>query len=172
MFRLLPTPGAAAHVIDGFFCSPAQHFCSLVGLGVAAGNVSTATGHDLVRNVLAAGLGEGLDHVQDTTALAGTQVDGMPTRMVLRKFQGSQVAVYQVHNVDVVADTGAIRGVVVIPKYAEVGALAMGNLSDIGHEVVGDAVGALANKTAGVGPYRVEVAQADEVPLVIGLGHV
>lgn len=172
MLRFLPTPGAAAHVVDGFFGGPAQYFCSLVGLGVATGNVSTATGHDLVRNILAAGLGEGLDHFKDAAALAGTQVNGMPTRMVLCKLQGCQVAIHQVHDVDIVTDAGAIRGVVVIAKYAEEGALTMGDLGDIGHEVVGDAVGALTNEAAGVGPYRVEVAQADEIPLVIGLGHV
>ena len=172
MFRLLPTPSAAAHVVDGFFGCPAQDLCCLVGLGVTAGDVTTAARHDLVGDVLATGLGKGLDHFQDTAAFASAQVDSVPTRMVLRKFQGREMAIYQVHDMDVVADAGAIRGIVVITKYAKEGALTVGDLGDVRHEVVGDAVGALTNKSAGVGTYRVEVAQADELPLVARVSNI
>src|SRR5699024_1068480 len=58
-----------------------------------------------------------------------------------------------------------------VTEHKQLLALAGGNLSEQGKEVVGDTLGVLAHDTTGVGTGRVEVAQQSAVPL-LGLGLV
>ena len=70
---------------------------------------------------------------------------------------------------NVVPHAGAVRGVVVVAEDAQLGKLAHGHLGDIGHQVVGNAIGVLAHGTALVSADGVEVAQKNHVPLVVRL---
>ena len=69
---------------------------------------------------------------------------------------------------DVVAHAGAVGRVVVVAKDVHGVALADGGLRDVGHEVVGDALGVLAHEARGVRADGVEVAQQHDVPLRVG----
>jgi hypothetical protein len=89
--------------------------------------------------------------------------------------------------VDVIADTSAVLGWVVVAEHGQFISLAHRNLQevqrsgsdpggafaarsithyllDVGHEVVGNATGVLADAAAGVGAHRVEVSEGHHVP--------
>ena len=55
------------------------------------------------------------------------------------------MAAGQVHDMDVVADAGTVGSGVVIAEDMDLFQLAHSHLGDVGHEVVGDAVGVLAD---------------------------
>ena len=73
----------------------------------------------------------------------------------------------EVNDVDVVADTGAVDGVVVVAVDADEFASADGDLGDVGEEVVWCAAWVFADEAAWVGADWVEVAQDCYVPVVV-----
>ena len=66
---------------------------------------------------------------------------GTQPRLAVRNSlsRGGHVALGQVHDVDVIADAGAVARRVVAAEDAELGALPQRHLLDVGHQVVGDA---------------------------------
>ena len=69
------------------------------------------------------------------------------------------VALGQVHHVDVVAHPGAVHRGVVLPVHVQVLQFAHRHLGDVGDQVVGDALGVLPDAAALVGADGVEVAE-------------
>ena len=65
---------------------------------------------------------------------------------------------------DVVADTGAIGGGVIVAEHLQLRQFSHRDLGDEGHQIVRDAVRVLADPSAGVRADRVEVAQQGDVP--------
>lgn len=106
---LLPVPAVGAHLLDAVLGHPAQLVLSLGGVGVALGDITGAAGIDDVGDLLAAGLGEGMDDVQHAVALAGAQIADEETAAGLQLADGAHMAPGQIHNVDVVTHTGAVR---------------------------------------------------------------
>ena len=82
------------------------------------------------------------------------------------------MAAGQIHHVDVVAHAGAVRGGVVVAEDVHLFQLAHGDLGDVGHQVVGDAVGVLADEAGLVGTDGVEVAQQGHVQAGVGLADI
>ncbi len=82
------------------------------------------------------------------------------------------MAAGQVHHVDVVTHTGAVRGGIVVAKDVYLFQLAHGHLGDVGHQVVGDAVGVLADEAGLMGTNGVEVAQQGHVQAGVSLAHI
>jgi hypothetical protein len=74
--------------------------------------------------------------------------------------QGREVAAGQVGHVDVVAHAGAVNRGVVVAEDVDVGQLPRGHARQVGHEVVGQAPGVVADEARGVRADGVEVAQA------------
>ena len=75
--------------------------------------LSLDNGQPLVQ-IATDGGGEGLDHLADGAALAGAEVPGADTGVVLTEVvERCEVAVGEVEDVDVVADGGAVLGIVV-----------------------------------------------------------
>ena len=95
-------------------------------------------------------------------------------------FHGSHMALGQVHHMDIVSHAGAVVGIVVIAVDAELLPAADGYLGDIGHQIVGDTSGVLADQAGLVGADGIEVPQQDHAPLGVSvrdagedlLGHV
>ena len=79
--------------------------------------------------------------------------------MVCTVCQRSHVTHCQIHNVDVIPDTCAVRGVVIVAVDLDMIQLAGCHLCHIRHQVVGDAVGVLAQQTAHVCADGVEIPQ-------------
>ena len=71
----------------------------------------------------------------------------------------AHVSFGEVDDIDVVANTGAVGGVVVVTEDAEFLADADGSLREEGDEVLGNAVGHLTNNGGGMGTNGVEIAQ-------------
>ncbi len=60
---------------------------------------------------------------------------------------------------NVIPHAGTIRCRVVITKYGEFGTAAHCHLGNIRHQVIGNALGIFAHQAAGMGSYRIEIAQ-------------
>ena len=82
------------------------------------------------------------------------------------------MAAGQIDDVDVVAHAGAVRGGVVVAEDVHLFQLAHGHLGDVGHQVVGDAVGVLADEAGLVGTDGVEVAQQGHVQAGVRLADI
>ncbi len=82
------------------------------------------------------------------------------------------MAAGQIAHVDVVAHTGAVRGGVVVAEDLNLFQLAHGHLGDVGHQVVGDAVGVLADEAGLMGADGVEVTQQADVQAGVGLADI
>ncbi len=161
----LPTPAVGAHALDAVLG------LGLGGVGVAGGDVAGAAGLDSVGNVDAGCGHEGVHQLEHGGALAGAQVVDAHAGL-LDGLEGRDVAAGQVDDVDVVADAGAVGGVVVVVEDAQLLKLADGDLGDVGHQVVGDAGGVLAHGAALVGADGVEVAQQHDAHVGVGPLHV
>ena len=73
----------------------------------------------------------------------------------------------EVHHMDVVSHTRTVFGVIVTPKDTQILALAYGNLGDVGHKIVGNAVWIFTDTSALVCTYRVEVAKDRDLEVMI-----
>ena len=85
---------------------------------------------------------------------------------------GCHMAPGQIHHMDIVPHAGAVWGGIIVSEYGEVVPAAHGHLGDEGHQVVGDALGVLADSAALMGAHRVEVAQQHHAPLRVRLGQI
>lgn len=111
---LCPAPQILASILKSVLSTPAELGVGAGGVGGEVEDVACAARSDFVRKVAADGGGEGLDHLVDGAALAGAQVPGADTGVVLAEVvEGCEVAVGEVEDVDVVADGGTVLGVVV-----------------------------------------------------------
>src|SRR5690625_8046828 len=79
------------------------------------------------------------------------------------------MALGQIHDMNIIAHTGAVRGGVVVAKDLDLRALTGSHLHDKGHEVVGDAARRFADKSARVCTDRIEIAQAADLPAGVAL---
>ena len=82
-----------------------------------------------------------MDDVQHAVTLAGAQIADEEAAAGLQLADGAHMAPGQIHNMDVVTHTGAVRGGVVVAKDVHLFQLAHSHLGNVGHQVVGDAVG-------------------------------
>ena len=124
-----------------------------------------------IGDVLAAGGGEGVDHVENTGPGAAAEVaDEVLWFSIQEAVEGGFVAVGKIHHMDVVAHPGAVMGRPVAAKHLELIATSDGDLGYEGEEVVGDAEGVFPDLAAGVGAYGVEVAKASDPPGVGSTG--
>ena len=114
---------------------------------------------------------EGVDHVQHAVANAGAQVEHLAALLTLGVVHGSHMTLCQVNHMDVVPDTGAVVGGVVVAEDAQLLPAANGGLGDEGHQVVGNAPGVLAQQTGLVGTDGVKVPQQNHAPLGVGVGN-
>ena len=87
-----------------------------------------------------------MDHIQHAVALASAQIADEQAAVRFQLLDGAHMAAGQIHHVDVVAHAGAVRGGIVVAKDMHLFQLAYGHLGDVGHEVIGDAVGVLADE--------------------------
>ena len=164
----LPIPAVAAHVCDVVLGLPAHHALGLGGIAPVGGDVAGAALTDHVGQLLAAGLGEGGDDLEYRGAGAGAQVKDLDAGLAVHPVEGGNVTRCQVAHVDVVAHAGAVGGGVVVAKDLNGLELTDGDLGDVGHQVVGDALGVLADQARRMGTDGIEVTEQHDVPLGVG----
>ncbi len=155
----LPAPCIAHHLLQPADGLPVQIALRLGGVGEAGGDVAGAPGRYAVRNRLATGSLEGLDHLEHAVAFAGAQVPHARTNAVVQCAQGTQMALGQVHHMDVVPHAGAIGRRVVVAKHRKLHPPAHCHLGDVGQKIVGGAGRVLADQATFVRAHGIEVAQ-------------
>ena len=160
----LPVPGIPAHVGQGLLCLPAQDLCALGGVCIAGCDVAGAAVGDDIGHIHVVHFHEGVHHIQHAVARAGAQVEDLASLMLGDVFHGSHMALGQVHHMDIVSHAGAVVGIVVIAVDAELLPAADGYLGDIGHQIVGDTSGVLADQAGLMGADGIEVPQQDHAP--------
>ena len=185
----LPAPSVGAHAVEVVLRDPAQLVARFVAGRVVYSYVARATRLDLVGQLASAGALEGMYHVQHAGARAGSQIENAhaATRAVRCRFarhgagrfrfagahfaahpvERRHVAARKVHHVDVVAHAGAVVRGIVVAEHADAFQLAYGHLRNVGQQVVGDALGILADQAALVRADGVEIAQQHNVPFVV-----
>lgn len=164
---LLPAPVIRADFPKPPARLPVKQCFGVGGIGVALGNVAGTAFGNAIRDRFAAGRAERLDHIQHAVANAGAQVAGDQVVLIQRAECG-QVALGQIHHVDIVAHAGAIAGGVVVAVDAQFFQLAHCHLGNERHQVVGDAVRVLTDLAAFVGAGGIEVAQDGDAPVRLG----
>jgi len=138
---------------------PVQHASRALTVGNEARGVAGAARAFLHFYVLAGNAACGVDDLLHREAVAVAQVEGVAVAACGEFVQRQQVGLAQVHDVHIVADAGAIGGVVVAAEDGDVGAAFGGGLQHQGDEV-GFGLVAFAQLAFGVGAGGVEVAQA------------
>ena len=86
---------------------------------VACVNIAGTPGFDLVRDIFAAGFGEGIDNVKNTVAVAGAKIVCKYALLLGKLFNGFDMAFGKINDMDVISDSSAIRGIVVVSKNAQ-----------------------------------------------------
>ena len=114
---------------------------------------------------MAAGLFIGVEDVQHAVSLAGAQIAYEESAVLLQLVQGRHMALGQVHHMDVVPHAGAVMGGPVAAEDVEAFQLSRRHLGDIGHQIIGNAVGVLADFPGGMGADGVEVTQERHVQI-------
>ena len=164
----LPIPAVAAHIRDVVLGLPTHHALGLGGIAPVGGDVAGTALADYVGQLLAAGLGEGGDDFEYRGAGAGAQVKDLDTGLAVHPVEGGHVTRCQVAHVDVVANTGAVGGGVIVAKDLNGLELTDGDLGDVRHQVVGDTLGILADQARRMGADGIEITEQHDVPLGVG----
>ena len=130
-----------------------------MGVGKRDGHIPCPTGNDFVRNGNPIHFFKGGDHIQHAVSHAGAQVENLGARMFHSVFHRRHVTTGQVYYVDVIPNPRAVGGGIIVTKHLQAGQFADCHLRNIGHQVVGDAVGVLPDGAAFVGADGVEIPQ-------------
>lgn len=109
-----PFPEVVAGLLHCELGLPAELLVGEGRVGSEVENVSLSSRFDLVGEIAANDLAEGLDNLKDSASTAGTQVPCLDTRLVLAQVvKSDKVAAGKVNNVNVVSNGSTVaRGVV------------------------------------------------------------
>ena len=130
-------------------------FCCIT---VACGDIALAARLDLVRDLFAAGLLDCFYHVKNGISVSCTQVVDRYAGFLFQLLYRTHMADRQVNHMDVIAYARTVVCIVVIAEYTELLQFADGNLCNVWHQVVRDALRVLADQSALVCADRVEVS--------------
>ena len=164
----LPAPAVAAHIGKRFLCLPAKDLLCLGGVCVDRGQIACAARADDVGDGNIVDLGEGVHHFQHADAAAGAEVEDLAAGVRLRIADRAQMALGQIDDVDIIAHAGTVRGVVVVAEDGQPFAAADGDLRDVGHQIVGNAVRVFSDQAGFVRADGVKVAEQHDGKRRIG----
>ena len=105
-----------------------------------------------------------LDNVQNGVTHTGADVVRLHPGDGTGTVQRHEMRPRQIYHVDIVADTGAVMGLVIIPVDVQIRALALRHLRDVGEQVVGNPLRILADEPRRMRADRVEVPQERNTP--------
>ncbi|GJC78324.1 hypothetical protein ColLi_01162 [Colletotrichum liriopes] len=172
-----PAPEVLARLLQRLLRLPAELLVGQRGVGREIQHITLASGNNLVGEVAADDVAKGLDHLEHGAAAAGTQVPGLDAGLVLAEVvERGQMTLGQVHDVNVVADSGAVsRGVVwsfpsirahTVAENEQLLAVTGCDLAKQRQQVVRDALGVLAHEAGRVGAAGVEISQESAVEVL------
>ena len=137
---LLPVPAVPAHILNAVLRFPAEFFIGLSRIRIAGVNISGTPALDDVRNFKSVCSFKGLHHVQHRVTNTGAQVKDLDAAVFLNGLQCLDMTLCQINHMDIVADAGSVRCVIVVSEYVQLLQLSNGNLRDIRHQVVRNTV--------------------------------
>ena len=114
----LPAPSIPTHGVEVVSGAPLEKLLSGRRIGVALRHIPRSARYDLVGNRPPAGPAEGLHHLEHRITAAGAEIHGQHPCMGVQVAQGCNVPEGQIHDMNVIAHPGAIRGLVISPKDA------------------------------------------------------
>ena len=155
------------HVLDPIDGFPSQFCLCLARICPTFSNVAGAAGINNVGQFLAAGLFKGMNHIQNRIAMPRTQIVNHKAGGGFQLPDGADMTFRQVHNMDVVPDTGTIGRGVVIAKHMDFFKFSHRDLGNIGHQIVGDAVGVFSYQAGGMRADGIEVTKQRYIQLGI-----
>ena len=158
-------PGVLRHFVKVARHAPVQLAIGLFSVRPVGREVAFAARREVVVNRFAAGFAKSVDHVEHAAADACAKVIDMHAGFISQFFHRRDVAVGQVHHVNVVAHAGAIFGWVVVAEYRQRFTTADRDLRDIRHQVVRDALRIFTHIARRMRADRVEVAQQRDAPV-------
>ena len=116
---LLPLPSALQHLVGRCIGLPAQHLVGFVYIAPNLFDVSLAAGCIFPVHLDASSLLKAFNHLQRRESLTRSDVEylnGIGVRIVEYTLHSLYVSLGQINDIDIVADTGLIRCVVVVSE--------------------------------------------------------
>ena len=151
----LPAPGGEQYVGDGGVGGPAKDGIGLLGICPDLLDVALATAYDGIRELLARDLLEGADDLQHAQAASGTEVEELDLLRSLtaqHTLDSLDVRLSEINHIDIVADAGAIGGVIIIAKDAQLLAQTCSGLGNKGRRLLGTPLGSSPMSAEGWAP--------------------
>lgn len=109
-----PVPEILAGILQGQLRLPVELLVGARRVGSEIQNIALSARHNLVWQVTAHDLAEGIDHLENGAATSRAEVPCLETRLLLTQVvEGDQVATGKIDDVDVVTDGSSILGGVV-----------------------------------------------------------
>ena len=112
----LPVPTVTAHFFYAVLGFPTEFGFDLGRVAVAGGDVAGTAGLDGIGDFHSVDFLKGGDYVQNGIAVASTDVIDSEAALALNGFQGADMGAGEINDVDIVAYSCAIGGVVIVAK--------------------------------------------------------
>ena len=112
----VPAPCVGDYLIKSALRGPAKQFSSLFVGSAEHRRVARTSGLDFRGNLFAGDAACRFDYLLYRIAVAAAEVEDTALVLTLEVFEGKQVSFYQIANMDVVADAGAVSGGVFITR--------------------------------------------------------
>ena len=103
------------------------------------------------------GLLKGMDNIQYTIANTVADIIGFNTCGIEYFRYSTQMRFRQVNDMDIVTDTGAVFGIVITAENGKLRQSADRYTGNIGHEIIRNTIGILADQTAFMCPNGIEI---------------
>ena len=116
--------------------------------------------------------GKSPHHVQNRIAATGPEIGCQQAVIGQQVIQGGEMTLDEIHDVDVVANAGAVGRRIIAAENVQALASAVGDLRHIRQEIIRHAIRRLADQSAFMGANRVEITQARDSPVRIGMRQI
>src|SRR6267378_4135584 len=162
--RALPSPCIAAHVVEAVFRLPAKHLFGERWVGIALGHIPRTALDALEGDRSAARALECAHRLQHRNSAPGAQVHRDPPPLPQHGFHRCEMATRQIDDMNVVTYPSTVTRGIVAAEHPKPVANARGNLSDIRHQVVRNALRVFTDQSARVSTRGIEVPQQGNAP--------
>ena len=156
---MLPVPTISYHFVNAIFCFPAKFCFSFSRIAIAGCYVASTTRLYAIWHIYTIHLNKGIDHIQNTIAMACAHIVDSKTTFTLNGFQCSHMACGQVAYVDIITHASTVMGRIIVTKDSKFLTLTYSDLRDIRHQIVGNAIRILSYSSTRMGSHRIEIAK-------------
>ena len=166
LYARFELPSGSAHFIEGVNSLPAELALCLACIGIAFRDIAGTAVCDLIRNFNVVYALERIDKLKHRIAVAGTEVIDRNAAL-FKCLECRIVSCRKVENVDKIAHAGTVAGIVIVTENVEMRKRSLCNAGNVGHKVVGNTVGVIADKCAVVRAEGIEIAEKNDRETVV-----